>query len=171
MKTWSALQVVDWMRLHSFAELKCNPNAEELTQMKAMKLLYYAQGLALAVFGEPLFKENLLAYRYGPVVETVHERYKHYRGIVHITMPDGFVVNEENGIDPDALENYTAIFEDPESNSVLRNVMKLYGEESATELMERTHEERPWKETEQSGVIDLELIKQYFTDEVVEKDV
>ncbi|MCO0832677.1 DUF4065 domain-containing protein [Fructobacillus sp. W13] len=170
MKTWKALQVVDWMRGYNFGEMKDNPAVEELTQLKAMKLLYYAQGVALAVFDQPIIQEPIVAYRLGPVVEEVHRKYNHRRAIVNITMPDGFVVNEENGIDPDAYENFSEISEDRESNAVLSRVMEVFGDESAIELMERTHEERPWKETKQNEEINLDLIKAFFLDEIVKVD-
>ncbi len=45
--TYSALKVVNWLRVRNNAELRLDPNAEELTQMKAMKLLYYLQAASL----------------------------------------------------------------------------------------------------------------------------
>lgn len=39
--TYSVFKVVNWLRVKNNAELRVDPNAEELTQMKAMKLLYY----------------------------------------------------------------------------------------------------------------------------------
>ncbi|MDB9308928.1 DUF4065 domain-containing protein [Aphanizomenon sp. CS-733/32] len=35
--------------------------------MKSQKLLYYAQSLHLAMYDEPLFPEEIQAWRYGPV--------------------------------------------------------------------------------------------------------
>ena len=42
---YDVLKIVNWMRVKNKAELIENENAEELTQMKAMKLLYYVQGV------------------------------------------------------------------------------------------------------------------------------
>ncbi|MEH2402905.1 Panacea domain-containing protein [Nostoc sp.] len=39
----------------------------EMTNMKVQKLLYYAQSLHLAMYDEPLFEEEIQAWRYGPV--------------------------------------------------------------------------------------------------------
>ena len=39
----------------------------EMTNMKVQKLLYYAQSLHLALYDEPLFGEEIQAWRYGPV--------------------------------------------------------------------------------------------------------
>jgi uncharacterized phage-associated protein len=46
--TYSALKIVNWLRVRNNAELRLDPNAEELTQMKAMKLLYYIQAASVA---------------------------------------------------------------------------------------------------------------------------
>jgi uncharacterized phage-associated protein len=39
----------------------------EMTNMKVQKLLYYSQSLHLALYDEPLFEEEIQAWRYGPV--------------------------------------------------------------------------------------------------------
>ncbi|WP_243400730.1 Panacea domain-containing protein [Convivina intestini] len=166
MKTWSALQVVDWLRTYNFAELKENENAEELTQMKAMKLLYYIQGIALAAYGKKLFTEDLLAWRYGPVVKDVHDKYSGMRGIVNIVVND-YDVNENNGIDPEARKNFEEISNDDDAEVVLDTVMEFYGSKSAIELMKLTHNETPWQETAQSDVIDPVLLQTYFKENVL----
>lgn len=49
------------------------PNGgEKLTNLKLQKLLYYQQGFHLAVFGIPLFNEDVEAWMYGPVVPDVY---------------------------------------------------------------------------------------------------
>jgi uncharacterized phage-associated protein len=39
----------------------------EMTNMKVQKLLYYSQSLHLALYDEPLFEEEIQAWRYGLV--------------------------------------------------------------------------------------------------------
>jgi uncharacterized phage-associated protein len=43
-------------------------NQELLSNMKLQKLVYYAQGLHLALNDAPLFKGKIEAWTYGPVV-------------------------------------------------------------------------------------------------------
>ncbi|MFT8571908.1 MAG: hypothetical protein ABF718_08750, partial [Leuconostoc pseudomesenteroides] len=50
MSEFSALQVVNWFRAQNVADMKTDEMVEPLTQMKAMKLLYYAQGIMLAAY-------------------------------------------------------------------------------------------------------------------------
>jgi len=64
-----------------------NPNIEELTQMKAMKLLYYIQAASLSITGHRMFNNDIVAWKYGPAVAEVHDVYKHCRGIVNSDYP------------------------------------------------------------------------------------
>ena len=68
--TYSVFKVVNWLRVKNNAELRLDPNAEELTQMKAMKLLYYIQAASLVVTGKRMFDNDIVAWKYGPVVVT-----------------------------------------------------------------------------------------------------
>jgi uncharacterized phage-associated protein len=43
--------------------------------MKVQKLLYYAQSLHLALFDEPLFDQEIQAWRYGPVCPAAYAFY------------------------------------------------------------------------------------------------
>lgn len=68
---YDVFKIVNWLRVRNNADLQANPNAEELTQMKAMKLLYYIQAASLVVTGHRMFKDDIVAWRYGPAVESV----------------------------------------------------------------------------------------------------
>lgn len=81
-----ALQLVNWMRVKNYAQLKDTDekyiNVEPLTQMKAMKILYYMQAASLVLREKPLFDEPMLAWKYGPVIKSVHDKYRGQRSIV-----------------------------------------------------------------------------------------
>lgn len=51
---------------------------ELLTNLKLQKLLYYQQGFHLANFGTPLFKEDIEAWMYGPVVPCIYDHFREY---------------------------------------------------------------------------------------------
>jgi len=62
-----------------FLNLSRPDPGDTISNLKLQKLLYYAQGLHLAIYrGAPLFEEQLLAWNYGPVVECVYSRFKEY---------------------------------------------------------------------------------------------
>ena len=79
---YDVLKIVNWMRVKNKAELIENKDAEELTQMKAMKLLYYVQGVSLVYLKHRMFPDDILAWKYGPAVSKVHQEYQGQREIV-----------------------------------------------------------------------------------------
>jgi uncharacterized phage-associated protein len=98
----------------------------EMTNMKVQKLLYYAQSLYLALYGEPLFEEEIQAWKYGPVCPPAYYFYSEYEA--------------------DQLPIPTKIFGfPPEITSVLQEVWEYFGEHHAYVLSGRTHLEFPWK--------------------------
>lgn len=101
---------------------------ELISNLKLQKLLYYAQGFHLALFGEPLFGERIKAWRYGPVVPDVWQRFKD-AGWSALPPTDNF--------DPERIE--------PRIAELLDEVNQVYGQFSATRLRNMTHEEPPWQ--------------------------
>lgn len=154
----NALQIVNWFKLKNKADMMQNENVEELTQMKVMKLLYYVQGVYLVLYNKRAFDEDIYAWKYGPVVKSVHNEYSGKRSII----PENFTEQERS--------DYNQIQDDSSLAPVLGAVNEAYGDMSAIELMKQTHSERPWKETEQDNVIKDSLIKEYFEEEIIEKD-
>lgn len=124
--------------------------AEAISNLKLQKLLYYAQGCFLAITGNQLFSDKIVAWQHGPVVETVYQTYKHYGA---------------SGID------FTEDFDDSsfteEEKNILGQVYDLFGQYSAWKLRNMTHEETPWKTTVPNEEISLDSIKAYFKENYV----
>jgi uncharacterized phage-associated protein len=122
---------------------QANEDAGDLvSNLKLQKLVYYAQGFHLAVFGSPLFDEQIEAWTHGPVVPSVYHHYKHH-GSGSIPFPTDF----------DA-EVFSA-----EQIDLLNEVQQMYGQYSAWRLREMTHEEAPWKNNFKAGALNLEIPK------------
>lgn len=51
-------------------------DGEQISNLKLQKLLYYAQGYALAILNRPLFAENIEHWQHGPVVPCIYRTYK-----------------------------------------------------------------------------------------------
>lgn len=147
---YDVFKVVNWLRVKNNADMRLNPNVEELTQMKTMKLLYYIQAASLSITSHRMFNNDIVAWRYGPVVEEVHEKYRGHRGIVgEITESD--------------LNDYSELQNDYEASSILNSIYDVYGYSSAYDLMRQTHSEKPWQETPQSEVISDRAIKDFYS--------
>ena len=96
--------------------------------LRLQKLLYYCQGWHLGLFGRPLFRQPIEAWKDGPVVRSV---YRLYAGSF---MP----------IIPATLEVVLTL---PESiQSLIRMVWGEYSRYTPPELVRRTHEEPAWKQ-------------------------
>ena len=146
----SASDVARWFLWRNDAEMRTG-DSEYISNLKLQKLLYYAQGIYLALSGKKLFSDNLVAWAHGPVVVDVYHEYcsNGSRGIEY---------NES--LRP--KEKYSK-----EERNVLEQVYNYFGQYSAWKLRNMTHEERPWLETPQNHVISPKLIKQYFLEEYV----
>lgn len=146
---YNVFKVVNWLRVKNNAELRSDENAEELTQMKAMKLLYYIQAASLVVTGKKMFDNPIVAWKYGPAVEAVHQKYAGRRGIV-------------GTISAQDLKDYKELESNETTSSILNSIYDIYGHSSAYDLMKQTHSEKPWQETKQSQVITVDKIKDYY---------
>jgi uncharacterized phage-associated protein len=128
----------------------CNVDEGDfLSNLKLQKLLYYAQGFNLAIRGSRLFREDVEAWTYGPVVPAVYHEYKQYEGGA-LPSPSDFDVN--------------AI--DAESRQIIDEVFSVYGQYSAWKLANMTHDEPPWKNAYESGnttITDAAMIEYFKT--------
>jgi uncharacterized phage-associated protein len=51
-----------------FLKLSQPDIGDVISNLKLQKLLYYAQGFYLAIYGKALFEEDIVAWEHGPVV-------------------------------------------------------------------------------------------------------
>lgn len=140
---YSALQIAEWFLNYNRMQMN-EEDAEYITNLKLQKLLYYAQGCYLALTDKPLFKEDILAWEHGPVVNEVYQKYK---------------INGARGIQYDGkfCENI-----DEQTQNILKQVYEVFGSYSAWALRNKTRQEAPWQNTIRNDIIDLGLIKEYF---------
>jgi uncharacterized phage-associated protein len=136
-----------------FVSLVDEEAGDSISNLKLQKLLYYAQGFNLAVYGKPLFNEQIKAWIHGPVVPQVYHLYKDY-GSGPIP------------VEPVNLDDYS-----PQVRELLDEVYAVYGQFSASKLRDLTHGEPPWKNTPQSGAISQESMAEFFKTLVIADDL
>ncbi len=147
------MDIVDWFRVKNIILQKSDEYIEDLTQMKVMKLVYYVQAVALHWYGKPVFPNPILAWKYGPVVQEIYNEYHGSYSIVdslRTELPD------------ELLKNFSELSGNKQMSKVLNFVQEHLGSYSAWSLRDKTHNEEPWINTPQSGVISNESIKKYF---------
>lgn len=111
-------------------------NQELLSNLKLQKLVYYAQGIHLALYGTPIFKDQIKAWAYGPVISELYGIYKQYGA---------------GGIPPD--ESFDPEIIDKDIKEFLDEIYTAFGQFSATRLMEFTHEDQCWSDAYPNKVI------------------
>lgn len=116
---------------------------EYITNLKLQKLLYFVQAMCLMIFGKKAFPEKILAWSYGPVINEVYQQYKQNHASE---------INSESNIKNISSGLY----------KIIEEVINSYGSIEANKLIDFTHEEEPWRNTEINKEIDIELIKNYF---------
>lgn len=101
----------------------------DLTHLKMQKLCAYAQGLSLALLDRPLFPEELEAWKHGPVVASLYERFK----------DNGKLPIPPNGMtELQAREPF-----DNEQKLILELTREYYGSRTAAILRGMSHEDFP----------------------------
>jgi uncharacterized phage-associated protein len=101
--------------------------AGQIEQLKLHKLLYYCQAASLAWHDKPLFNDPIEAWINGPVVPTIWNLHRYeYK-----------IEKEETG-KPWSL--------DSDDRLTVDSILKAYSHLPAYQLVQLTHEERPWQE-------------------------
>lgn len=130
---------------------KSSQDQELLSNLKLQKLVYYAQGLHLALYGKPLFKDKIKAWTHGPVVTELYFKFKKY-GSKGIPASPGF--------DPLKIDDNTREF--------LDEVYTVFGQFSATRLLEITHTDQCWQDAHPNKIIThramCDTLKKYLKD-------
>ncbi|NEP11001.1 MAG: DUF4065 domain-containing protein [Symploca sp. SIO2C1] len=128
-------------------------NLEEdgmMTNLKLQKLLYYAQGFYLALFNQPLFREEIKAWQYGPVVEEIYHTYSEY---LRNPIPEP--------------EDFNSEVITSEAQELIDEVYSVFGKYTGTILANLTHQEKPWMSTDTNQTITHELMSDYFKSQIL----
>ena len=145
--TYSAMTIAKW-----FVDW-ANAEDADLSNLKLQKLLYYAQGHHLAVYGRPLFHDDIQAWSHGPVVPDVYHTYKTFGS-------DSICLADDDPFEWDDV--------DPPTSQFLAKVWNTYGSIAAWKLRNMTHAEQPWQDHFSQGeryiVIPEDEIRAYFVE-------
>lgn len=125
---------------------------DTISNLKMHKLLYYAQGHYLAIFDEVLFDDDIEAWKYGPVVKNVYDRFKVYGNLA---------------IDFKELDNFKHELYTERHLDILPFVFNKYNIQ-AKELVNMTHSEKPWRtyyDKHTTNLIPVDVIRDFFKEE------
>ena len=135
-----------------FVDLSGKSDDNDLTKMKLIKLVYFAQALHLAKNKIALFDEEIQAWDYGPVIPSVFHEFSTYQREIIDKTTDSYDISCFTSEDIDFLT-------DIEIN---------YGKFSAVELSRQSHVKGgPWERVYRKGlnaVIPKEMMAEYYSD-------
>jgi uncharacterized phage-associated protein len=122
---------------------------EGITHLKLQKILYLAQAYYLAKFKIPLFKEEMEAWKYGPVIPSIYKKYR--------KKGREAIISEEANDDKIKISK--------KDKEILRKFWEMFGGYTASRLVDIIHSHQPWKEaySSPSQKISLDSIKKYYT--------
>jgi uncharacterized phage-associated protein len=128
-----------------------NRDGDLITNLKMQKLLYYAHAWYLVNFnGKPLFDDIIEAWNLGPVVPNIYQLFKR-----SASKPIAYKNNN----------NEEKVFTSNQIAYLKEFYLKYIGF-SAHELVNMSHNEKPWKDTYEEGVnniISNSLMRSYYS--------
>lgn len=137
-------------------------NDSPITHMKLQKLVYFSHGWHLVVAdGEKLVEEPIRAWQYGPVIRELYDVFAQYeRNPIEILYSEFVMSNRRiRTHEPSVPQG------DETAKAVIDRVWEVYGDLTAFQLSEMTHEEgTPWHETREArqSIIPNETIREHF---------
>lgn len=128
-----------------------------VTQMKLQKMVYFAHGLHLAVYKTPLIRDQIQAWKYGPVIPLIYQAYKFY-GSAPISGTDLILLGNE--------ENELASL-DAKAKKTINYTWSALKDTDVIRLTNWTHKEgSPWKDNYVEGINEIPIpnatIQKYF---------
>lgn len=146
---YDVLAVVNWLRVKNDQDLQWNLNAERITLMRTMKVLYYIQAASLVVYDHRFFNNVITKWKYSPMIRKVQREYKGQDFPGTLTVED--------------LHDYNALEADSKASDLLNSIYRVYGNSSAFDLMKQIESEDPWQEAEEGKAISDESLKKYYS--------
>ncbi len=126
-----------------------NKNGKPVTNLRLQKLLYFIQVYFWGAFGRPCFNEELRAWKYGPVVVEVYERYKFFGSL---------------SIIQESIVNSHSLIPNEEDRIAIEQVLDSLRNLSTNSLVDFSHRQSPWKDayqTPESDIISNESIQRF----------
>jgi len=154
-----AMQTQATLSVANYLIDKAQQEGVPMTPMKLLKLVYIAHGWSLGLYGEPLIAEQVQAWRYGPVVRSVYNDFRHY-GRSPIERQKAVLTGEGKYVVPTV--------DDPDACKLLDRVWDVYKTLDGLQLSDMTHRpDTPWditwkQSSSENAQIPRRLIQEYY---------
>ncbi len=141
-----------------------------ISQIQLQKIIYYVQATFLVKKnGIPCFNEAILNWAYGPVVREVYDEFRYFGPRKITSIPQIHDVE----LDHDFKFIYNTVSFDSSfildtDKRLIELVVNRYGTEPPFSLVEKTHSEGPWLDTQRNDEITKELLYSYYSSNLSE---
>jgi uncharacterized phage-associated protein len=125
----NANDIAEW-----FVRYRADELGAPVDPMSLEKLIYYAQAFYLVLKGEPLFPDEIQAWKLGPVIRGVYKKYQVYGSDPIVLPDDGGVVSVGR-----------------ELGGFLTEVVGFFCRHTALNLSRASHLENPWIDANDSA--------------------
>jgi len=122
-----------------------------ITNLKLQKLLYYAQAWYLVNSRRRLYEDKIEAWEFGPVIRSLYSKWKRHG---NSPIPYKLIGNEESPFGASQI-------------SFLKEFYSIFSNISATNLVNMSHNETPWKDAYSMGQnteISTSSMMKYYTE-------
>jgi uncharacterized phage-associated protein len=124
-----------------FIEMAKEKGCTDLSPMKLQKLVYFAHAWFMAFTNKALIKEEVQAWKFGPVVSDIYFEFKDH-GNSNINSYATELRFSESGLE---LITPTIDDSDEDVNAVINEIWKVYGGFTPIQLSNLTHaKDSPW---------------------------
>lgn len=136
-----------------------------ISNLQLQKIIYYVQAAFLIETGDVAFDEKILNWSYGPVVEEVYREYRTYGYLPISNKQEKYTNVFYDSNDGKVKIRYKTFKESQFMEShkkIINKIIDTYMYTDAFDLVEKTHQEDPWRKSNQNDVIPPESIKEYY---------
>ena len=134
------------------------------TQLKLQKLVYLCYADYLCTTGKRLFTDDIYAFKYGPVVDTVYQKYKQY-GYKPIEK-ESENIDSKNISEMPSKSRILFARDGLEKVQSIDKTLREYSSLTAPQLVDITHRKKsPWSVTYKG----ISMIKQKLKDDVIKE--
>lgn len=137
---------------------------DPVTQMKLQKMVFFAQGLHLALHQEPLCGDPFFAWKFGPVIPSIYQQYKKWGSSPIVEKP----VMAANPANPHSTDLLTSM-----ERETVDYTWEITKNLDGITLSNWSHAANsPWAQAYEKGentIISNEIIKEYFEQNLIKQ--
>ena len=139
-----------------------------VSNLKLQKLLYFIQVYFLmnSKNNEPCFSERIEAWDFGPVVPVAYHEYKQY-GSTDIPSVESYIDFDVDDPWSASMTKYDEACISDEDKNLINAVVTKLADFSATDLVNITHNQAPWKDVYaqyENNEITISSMRKYFSE-------